>query len=463
MSPATIWRDLLVEVELRRGRLRSNLRESLRSAIQEGRLVGGTTLPSSRVLATDLGVSRGVVTDVYDQLAAEGYLAMLPRQAPAVVGVAAAVPVPREPVIRRWRFDFSATNPDAELFPRRLWIRAVERSLKRAPVDVLDYGDHRGRIELRIALRDYLSRVRGVRIDPERIVVAQGFTQALDLICRVLAADGAKTIAFETPSLPDTWATARSSGLQAVGCPVDRDGVRVDRLRELDPPAAVVTPAHQFPTGAVTSPGRRTALVAWARSAGRLIIEDDYDAEFRYDRPGVGALQGLDPGRVAHIGTASKTLAPAIRLAWMSLPGEMVDVVRAAKGAADSGSPAIDQLALAELLLSGEYDRHVGRARHLYRLRRDRLVAAVGERLPWGRLEGTAAGLHVLLRLPDDVDDVGLAEAAATSGIAVRALSPMLLSDPSDRGLLLGYGRLPAEVADDAVAALADVLRTMSI
>ena len=458
MSPVALPRDLLLEVDLRPGRLRRNLREGLRSAIQEGRLVAGTRLPSSRTLAADLGLSRGVVTDVYDQLAAEGYLAATPRRAPTVAGVASAPPATREPEIQPWRFDFVATTPDVELFPRRAWIRAIERSLRSAPHAALDYGDHRGRIELRVAVRDYLARVRGVRTDPERIVITQGFTQALDLVGRVLAARGATALAFETPSLPDEWATVRASGLRLAACPVDGDGLRVDRLRELGVGAVVVTPAHQFPTGAVMAPARRTALVRWAADEGGLIVEDDYDAEFRYDRSPVGALQGLDPGRVIHVGTASKTLAPGVRLGWMSLPGDLVDEVRAGKAAADSGSPAIDQLALADLISSGEYDRHVGRARHLYRRRRDRLVTALSVRLPRLRVEGAAAGLHVLLRLPDGAGDVTLAGEAAARGIGVRALSPMLLEDGPDRGLLLGYGRLAADRIEDAVEALASVL-----
>jgi GntR family transcriptional regulator/MocR family aminotransferase len=461
MSPVALPRDLLLEVELRRGRLRQNLRDTLRSSIQDGRLLGGTVLPSSRTLAADLGLSRGVVTDVYDQLAAEGYLAMAPRHAPTVAGVASTPPAAPEPAIPTRRFDFVATTPDVELFPRRAWIRAVERSLRSAPHDALDYGDHRGRIELRVAARDYLARVRGVRTHAERIVITQGFTQALDLLCRVLAARGSAMLAVETPSLPDEWATVRASGLRLVACPVDRDGLRVDGLRESDAAAVVVTPAHQFPTGAVMAPARRTALLRWAAGKGRLIVEDDYDAEFRYDRAAVGALQGLDPGRVVHVGTASKTLAPGVRLGWMSLPADLVDEVRASKAAADSGSPAIDQLALADLISTGEYDRHVGRARHLYRRRRDQLVSTLSARLPRLRVDGAAAGLHVLLRLPDFVDDVALAREAGQRGIGIRALSPMLLGGERDRGLLLGYGRVATERINEAVEALTAVIRTV--
>jgi GntR family transcriptional regulator/MocR family aminotransferase len=450
--------ELLLEVELRRGRLRRSLTEALRTAIQSGRLPAGIVLPSSRRLAVDLGVSRGVVTDAYDQLVSEGYLDVKPRVPPVVAAVAAGPPPAAEPSAPKWRFDFSATTPDVGLFPRRVWIRAVERALRAAPDAALDYGDRRGRIELRVALSAYLARVRGVRVDPGRIVVTQGFTQALDLLCRVLAGRGATTVAMETPSHPEMWATVTQSGLRLVGCPVDSDGLRTDELSALEAGAAVVTPAHQFPTGVVMAPARRLALVDWAAAHEALVIEDDYDAEFRYDRKPVGAVQGLDPGRVAHVGTASKTLAPGVRLGWMSPPPDLVEEVRMRKVLADSGSPAVDQLALAGLLSTGEYERHVVRARHEYRHRRDRLVRALSTRLPRLEFRGAAAGMQLLLQLPDQVDDVAIADAAASHGIGVRALSPLHLTPSRERGLLLGYGRLSESRIEAAVGALSSVI-----
>ena len=448
----------MLELELRRGRLRRSLTEALRSAIQEGRLPAATVLPSSRRLAIDLGVSRGVVTDAYDQLASEGYLEVKPRSAPVVAAVAMGPPPTAEPAPRRWRFDFSATTPDVGLFPRRMWTRAVERALRVAPDAALDYGDGRGRIELRMALSSYLARVRGVRVDPGRIVVTQGFGHGLDLLCRVLAESGATTVAMETPSHPELWQTITRSGLRLAACSVDSDGVRTDELEMLDADAAVVAPAHQFPTGVVMAPARRLALVGWAAARNALVIEDDYDAEFRYDRAAVGAVQGLDPERVAHIGTASKTFAPGVRLGWMSLPAELVEQVRVRRVLSDSGTPAIDQLALADLLSTGEYERHVVRARHEYRHRRDRLVRALAKKLPRLQFGGAAAGMQLLLQLPDNVDDVALADAAASRGIGVRALSPLHLNRSSQRGLLLGYGRLSESRIEAAVGALSSVI-----
>ena len=457
---ATGARDVFLDIELQRGSLRRNLRMALREAIQQGRLAAGTRLPSSRRLASDLQVSRGVVADTYDQLAAEGYLAVAPRQAPLVVAVAAPTPLTIEAERRTWPIDFVATTPDVELFPRRAWLRATERAMRAAPNAAFDYGDHRGRPELRLALREYLGRVRGVRTEPERIVVTQGFTQALFLLSRVLRAGGARTLTFETPSAQTPWATVASAGLTLEAAPVDDRGLRTDRLTRSAGDAVLVTPAHQFPTGSVMAADRRAALVRWARERDRLIIEDDYDAEFRYDRVAIGAIQGLDPERVVHIGTTSKTLAPGIRLGWMSVPVDLVAEMKAEKSALDSGSPALEQLAFADILASGEYDRHVARARQVYRRRRDALVAAVGRHLPGLQLDGAAAGLHVLLRLPGSIDDVAVARAAAERGVRVEALSPMSLVGAPDRGLVLGYSRLSVEGMDPAVALLAEILRS---
>ena len=453
--------ELLLEVELRRGQMRRSLREALRCAIQDGRLAAGTVLPSSRQLASDLGVSRGVVSDAYDQLVSEGYLRVRERFAPQVAAVTNAAPAATEPSARSWRFDLNAVTPDVSLFPRRAWVRAVDRALRDAPDAALDYADHRGRVELRRALASYLARVRGVRVDPSRIVVTQGFTQALDLLCRVLAARGATAIAMETPSHPGLWATVRRSGLELVGCAVDAEGLRADDLSDRAA-AVVVAPAHQFPTGAVLSPTRRAALIDWASAHERLVIEDDYDAEFRYDRTPVGSLQGLDPGRVAHVGSASKTLAPGVRLGWISAPPDLVDELREAKSAADSGSPVIDQLAFADLLARGDYERHVVRARHAYRRRRDRLVAALRSALPGLEIRGAAAGMALVLMLHDAADDVQIADAARSRGVGVSALSLLHLAPAPERGLLIGYGRLREPSVDGAVATLSTVIAECS-
>jgi len=450
--------ELLLDFDARRGRLRQSLRDTLRSAIQDGRLAAGTVLPASRRLAAGLGVSRGVASDAYDQLVSEGYLEVKPRSAPVVGAVAATTPPAPQAAVPAWRFDFTATTPDVALFPRRAWVRAMQRAWASVPDAALDYGDHRGRIELRTALSAYLARVRGVRADPGHIVITQGFTQALDLLCHVLVFAARRTLVMESPSHSGLWATARQSGLTLAGCPVDQHGLLTAKLPALGADAVVVTPAHQFPTGAVMAPARRVALLEWAARTGGLVIEDDYDAEFRYDRAPVGAVQGLDPRRVAHVGTTSKTLAPGLRLGWISAPAELVSDLQARKSAADSGSPAADQLALASLLASGDYEKHIVRARHIYRRRRDLLVQALTARFPHLQVSGAAAGMQLLLPLPAHADDIGLAEAAAARGIGISALSPLHLARSEDRGLLLGFGRLPEHKIPSAVDALWSVL-----
>jgi GntR family transcriptional regulator / MocR family aminotransferase len=269
-------------------------------------------------------------------------------------------------------------------------------------------------------------------------------------VCRVLAARGARRIAVEDPSLDDNWATIRSAGLELAPLEVDGDGARVDRLGDAD--AVLLTPAHQFPTGAVLAPARRRALLAW----GGVVIEDDYDAEYRYDRAPVGTLQRLAPDRVVHIGTASKTLAPALRIGWLLAPPDLAAAVAAARWAVDSGGPAIDQRAYARLLATGEVDRHLRRTRREYGRRRDVLVAALGERLPDCRVEGVAAGLHLLLRLPDGADEAAAVAALAERRVRIRGLDGYRLEARTGApALVVGYGRLP----EPAIGAVVDALR----
>ena len=449
---------MLVEAEFRRGRMRHDLAGALRAAIQDGRLEAGTALPASRRLAVQLGMSRGVASDAYDQLASEGYLRVAPRAAPVVAQVASVPAAVEEPAVPRWRYDFNPVTPEVALFPRRGWVRAVDRALRQAPDAALEYGDHRGRPELRAALSSYLARVRGVRADPGRIVITQGFTQALSLICQVLIASGRGTVAVETPSHPGLWETVRRAGLRLVGCPVDAEGLAPAQLGELDADAMVAAPAHQFPTGAVLSAPRRHALTGWAAAHDGLIVEDDYDAEFRYDRAGIGAVQGLDPGRVAHVGTTAKTLAPALRLGWITAPAWLAEQLPEAKSAADSGSPVIAQIALANLITSGEYERHIVRVRRTYRHRRDLLLHALSTYLPGLRPHGAAAGMQLLLPLPTGADDVAIAEAGARHGLCLTPLSPMHLAPSPEHGLLLGFGRLAEHRIPGAVRALAAAL-----
>ena len=433
--------------------LRAALERALREAILDGALRPGVRLPSSRALAAGLGVSRGVATEAYGQLEAQGFLVGRTRAAPAVAGVARPRPAgPPEPAPEPPRHDLTPTTPDVTLFPTRRWTATLLEVARTAPAAALDYGDPRGERELRSVLADHLGRTRGVVADPARIVVVQGAAQGVDLLARVLAARGARRVAVEDPSLDSQPLRLRAHGLRVTGQPTDADGLVVDGLRA---DAVLVTPAHQFPTGAVLSGRRRRALLDWAGRRRALLVEDDYDAEFCYDRQPVRALQGLDPERVAYLGTASKTLAPALRLGWLVVPAELADEAVRVKHLLDVCSPPVDQLALARFVAGGDYDRHVRRARASYHRRRDRLLAALHAALPGLPVEGVAAGVHVLLRLDAGLDDRAVAAEAERDGVRVEPLSTYRLA-PSERGgLVIGYGRVRGAALHDAVAALA--------
>jgi GntR family transcriptional regulator/MocR family aminotransferase len=429
------------------------LQRTLRDAITGGALRPGVRLPSSRALAAQLGVSRGLTSEAYGQLAEQGFLVLRTKAVPVVAdvgsGTAAAVrPAPSAVVPL---YDLTPTTPDVTLFPGRLWAATLVDVARRAPTDALDYGDPRGAIELRRALADHLGRTRGVVTSEECVVVVQGAAQGMDLLARVLAVAGRRRVVVEDPSLDTQPQRFRANGIEVAGWPVDAEGLVVE---DFAADAVLVTPAHQFPTGAVLSGARRRALLAWARTRGALVIEDDYDAEFRYDREPVRALQGLDPDRVAYVGTASKALAPGLRLGWVVVPARLAEEATRVKHLLDVCSPSLDQLALSRLLDRGEWDRHVRHARATYRRRRDRLVAAIEKCLPWARAEGVAAGLHVLVRLPPGLDDALVAAHAERLGLRVTPLSRFAMH-PAAPGLVIGYGRLPDGAVEGAVALLA--------
>ncbi|WP_371661305.1 PLP-dependent aminotransferase family protein [Streptomyces sp. NBC_00280] len=448
--------DLHLEFGVGEGR-RGGLERALRDAVRDGRLAPGALLPATRRLAEELGVSRGTVKAAYDQLVAEGFLTA--RQG-AGTQVAALPSVDAEPPgaharARVPRFDLRPGSPDVGTFPADAWLRALRRAIATAPSLAYDYGDPRGRIELRTALSGYLGRARGVLAPPERIVITSGYVQGLALLTRVL--DGA-TIAMEDPGLPFHREVVRRAGGRVVPVGVDERGARVEELaasREVS--AVVVTPAHQYPTGVTLHPERRRALTDWARARDGLIVEDDYDGEFRYDRQPVGALQGMAPGQVAYIGTASKTLGPALRLGWMVLPPHLVDAVADAKLHSDHHTETIGQLALAELITSHAYDRHVRACRLRYRRRRDRLVELLGTRR---NVRGIAAGLHALVEVADEAAVLARAEEA---GLAVGHLgehwhTPGAVSGSRAQGLVVGYGTPRERVYPEALEVLGQVL-----
>ncbi|MER6692788.1 PLP-dependent aminotransferase family protein [Streptomyces minutiscleroticus] len=439
---ATLGIDLYVEPTgpgLRRG-----LTDALREAVRGGRLAPGTRLPSSRALAADLGIARNTVADAYADLVAEGWLTARQgsgtRVAERAPAAPAGRPAPRPRPAAGPAYDLTPGSPDLAAFPRAEWLRAARRALTAAPHDALGYGDPRGRIELRTALAGYLARARGVRADPGRIVVCSGFSHGLSLLGTVLRRRGVRAVSVESYGLDVHWNLLAAAGLRTDPLAFDGLGTRVDALSGVR--ALLVTPGHQFPMGVPLHPDRRAALVDWARRTGGLVLEDDYDGEFRYDRQPVGALQGLDPERVVYLGTASKSLAPGLRLGWMVLPEALVAEVAEAKGVTGG---VLDQLTLAEFLDSGAYDRQVRAARLRYRRRRDQLVAALAERAPSVRATGIAAGLHAVLELPPGTEP-SVVRAAAWQGLAVHGLSRFRherSAAPVRDALVVGYGTPP--------------------
>jgi GntR family transcriptional regulator / MocR family aminotransferase len=452
--------DLLLGLDRDRGRLRAQLEDQLRDAVRAGRLGPGAALPSSRALARDLGVSRGVVVEAYAQLAAEGYL--VARQGAPTRVSEAATPgpgaTPAAAAERPPRYDFRTGRPDVSLFPRDAWLASLRRALRDAPDARLDYGDPRGAPELRTALTRYLGRVRGVACDPERVVVTSGMAQGMAIFARTLGAGGVERIAMEDPSSAPGRDQLASNGLEIVPIPVDEDGLEVAPLEAVEVGAVMVTPAHQFPLGVVLAPERRAALLDWAAQAGAMVLEDDYDAEYRYDRQPVGAVQGLAPDLVAYAGSTSKTLAPGLRLGWLVVPDHLLDGVTAAKESDDLGTPVVEQLALADFLERGELDRHLRRTRSVYRARRDALVGALERHLPDCPPAGVAAGLHLVVQLPAGTDEPAVLDAARSRGLGLSGISEHRV-EPGPPALLLGYGRLPEPAIEAAVRVLADSLR----
>jgi GntR family transcriptional regulator/MocR family aminotransferase len=432
----------------------------LRKAIVDGALRAGVALPSSRALAQELGVSRGVVTDAYDQLASQGFLTVRARSAPVVAPlIASTVPAtPRPPADRPPLYDLSPTTPDVNLFPLTRWLATTQRVARESGHLMLDYRESQGEPALRRALADHLGRTRGVIVDPDHLIVTQGTAQSVDVLLRVLRARGARRLAVENPSHARQQERVIAAGLSLVAQPIDAGGIVVG---DLDTDAVLVTPAHQFPTGLVMSADRRRALLGWARNRRALVIEDDYDAEFRYDQEPVRALQGLAPDLVVQMGTVSKTLAPALRLGWLTAPPDLLEQATIQKCLIDDFSPALNQLALAEFLRSGDYDRHVRRARRVYRARRDRLLDALADELPELPVTGVAAGVHVLLQLPPDVDDVAVAAKAWEARLLIPPLSDFYADAPLARGLVIGYGRLHESAVEPAVKALAAAVRAV--
>ena len=452
-----------LHLELAGHRVRAGLETALREAVQTGRLAPGTRLPSSRALAADLGIARNTVAEAYAQLVAEGWLTAAQGSGTRVASTAVVLPVPaadgQPPAgTRVARHNLRPGSPDLSAFPRAGWLSAARKALSGAPSQALGYSDPRGRPELRSVLAAYLGRTRGVRVAPDRIVVCAGFTQGLALLCQVLPDVGVTKIAVEDYGQPHTAEALAASGLAPVMLGVDDGGAVLDTTHGAQ--AMLLTPAHQFPLGSVLSPRRRAEAARWAASSGGLIIEDDYDGEFRYDRQPVGALQALAPEHVIYAGTVSKTLAPGLRLGWLVLPDRLTEAVASAKARSDAHTSSFEQLTLAEFITSGAYDRHVRRVRLAYRRRRDRLVAALAAHAPGVRVTGIAAGLHAVAELgPGQREEQVIARAAAR-GVAIEGLGGYALREHT-RGpaLVIGYATPPEHGYTTALARLVAAIR----
>jgi GntR family transcriptional regulator/MocR family aminotransferase len=429
--------ELLVTVARGAGPLQRQVEDQLRAAIRDGRLAAGERLPSSRVLAADLDVSRGVVSDAYGQLAAEGWLVVAPRSGPRVAAAprtaAAAPEAAVEPVAVR--YDLRPGRPDFASFPRVDWLRSLSAAVRRSDDADLDYPPVAGSPRLREVLVAYRGRVRGTLATAADVIMCAGAAQAFITIADAL---GGGRIAVEDPGHAEIRDLLARRGLEPVPVPVDDEGIVVDALPD-DARAVLVTPAHQFPTGVVLSPARRAALLGWAERSRAIIVEDDYDAEYRYDRAPVGALQGLRPDLVVHVGSVSKTLAPALRLGWLIAPEAWRERLLVAREGLDHGLPALEQIALADFIARGAYDRHLRRSARVYRRRRDALIAALGD----ATVTGASAGLHVAVHIPG-ADAVKVVEACRERGLVLDAAA----RHGGDRStLLISFAAIPEAAA----------------
>ena len=433
------------------GSLRSQVERSLREAVRDGRLAPGTRIPSTRALCAQLGVSRGVVVDAYAQLAAEGYLRTRRGGGTTVARAVAhaCLSTPKRSGPSPVKHDMSPFRPALDRFPRAAWARALTRTLRTVSDERLGYPDPAGIPELRYTLSAYLGRVRGVRTEPDRLIVTSGLRQGVSLLWRALADQGARRVAVEQPGWLGMSETAAAAGLDLLRLEVDDDGASVGLLADERVDAVAVAPAHQYPTGAVLSATRRTELVAWARKHDVLIVEDDYDAEYRYDRNPIGSLQGLAPEQVAYGGSTSKTLAPAVRVGWMVLPERLVQPVAEIHRKLGGGPSPLLQFALADLIERGDLDRHLRRQRRAYKSQRDALLAAIANALPDVRVRGAAAGLYLVLDLPGHLDEQTVIAAAHARGVALEGLGGHAPA------LVVGYANLSQAAIEPAVTALA--------
>lgn len=456
--------ELLVRLdrEAKEG-LGAQLQRELRDAIRSGRLTADERLPSSRNLAIELGVSRGLVVDTYAQLEAEGYLVTLVGSGTRVACDAIEAPerAAVTPASTRLDVDFAYGIPDLGSFPMKDWLWALGEAGRTTSIAALGDEVDGGSPELRSVLAAYLRRVRASVAEPEDLIITGGFRQGLNLVLRALVARGATAVALEDPGPLHTVEVVERSGGRVVPVPVDERGIDVEALAATDARVVVLTPAHQCPTGSALAPERRHALVAWAEAVGGTIIEDDYDVEFRYDRQPVGSLQGLAPDRVVLCGTVSKTLAPILRMGWMLVPCDLHAPTMLEKETAGRGAPGLDQVALARLFESGRYDKHLRRMRSVYDRRRRALVDALAVAAPGVEVRGLEAGCHVVVPLPSGAEEAAVVAACRARGVGVYGIDRYRITPTGPDAapaLVLGFGNTDERAVKRGIGAIADLL-----
>jgi len=445
--------------------LHRQLESALRAQILSGLLPSGARLPTSRDLARRLHLSRVTVTDVFETLAAEGYLHARVGRGTFVTPLplrnehADPRPVRLSRRAEQFMTTVPATNhtgpprafrtgtPDPRLFPWKTWARLSARVCP-PPGGNVGYGDAAGHAPLREAIAAYLHAQRGVRCTAEQVLIVSGSQQALDLTARVLL-DAGQEVLIEDPGYRGGRNVFLAAGLRLVPTPVDAAGLDVHAGERLAPRArlAYVTPSHQYPLGVVMSAARRVELLEWAARRDAWVLEDDYDSEYRYSGPPLPALQGLDDaGRVVYVGSFSKVLMPALRLGYMVVPRGLIPAFRAAKDTLDRSAPLAASATVAAFIQEGHFARHLRRTRRAYAERHAALLAQAGTLVGTLSLVGSDAGLHLLGRLPDGIDDVEVAREAFKAGVDVNPLSAYALK-PGPAGLLLGFAAVtPGEI-----------------
>lgn len=455
-------RELILNLDQDLGR-RAGLEVALRDAIRNGRLPAGATLPSTRSLAKDHGLARATVVEAYEQLTVEGYLRSRQGSGTVVADLGPAEPAhdEQERALQTFTADFRPGVPDVGAFPRSSWLGSVRRVLREAPEAAFRYGDPLGTAELRTVLAQYLGRTRAVAAAPAAVSVFGGVTSAIGFVGEALRRRGLSTVGVEDPGHPWLRQVLETVGAEVVPIPIDDEGLDVSALDASGAAAVLTCPAHQYPLGVTMSADRRSELVDWARSRDGLVIEDDYDGHYRYDRKPIGSLQGLDPERVLYVGTLSKSLSPVLRLAWLVVPPWFRDDLAAVKHRR-AGVSGIDQLALADFIDRGELDRQIRTTRATYNRRRLQVTEQVGEAAPWLTLPRPQSGLHVTALAEDHTVDTSAAvRAAAERSIGLIDLHPHWMGPANRAGFVLGYSRPSTHRFPEALDRLTEFLASI--